>query len=238
MGIFVTKGMGLRVPPGGLVIGPEASTLTLHVSLDVWPYWLSLATRHARDAELARSALIAAGEDASARQTALEAEFSAGMQAAVCAAVAVDAFFAVVKDKSDFPHALTLTWRKKKTGRFRQVAEVLRRAFKIGPKTSASVRILLRELFQLRDRAVHPDAAFSHPMHHPVLGVATEWRFVVFRHENAKAMVGNALTLISRLLALPNPKYPALVTWSKAALHLVGGPLAEWEAGFGPLASR
>lgn len=50
-GVFITRSMGIRIPPGGLVIGigadggPESS-LRLQVARDMCPYWLEIAVAH------------------------------------------------------------------------------------------------------------------------------------------------------------------------------------------------
>src|ERR1019366_575207 len=95
-GIFITKGMRVEIPPGGLVIslsGPPPP-LRLHVHFDVCPSWCQLALRHLSNAKACASErdIAWAGTDESAKALALEREFEASMQAIVAAAIALDAF--------------------------------------------------------------------------------------------------------------------------------------------------
>lgn len=97
-GIFITEGMRLRIPAGGLTIGITdegrvESALTLEVALDVWPFWLDIGIDHAAGSRSARQALDAALASAGdeplegERQTALMAEeCKAGMVAIGAAA--------------------------------------------------------------------------------------------------------------------------------------------------------
>ncbi len=237
MSVFINKGIGVRVPPGGLRLevgadGSLAGSLSLHLSLATWPYWLTLATRHARTACDARMSFHVAADDA-ARGAALEAEFAAGMQAVVCAAVAIDAFYTTVKDKVALPATTLSAWRKGRTARHRQACEVFRRAFKIGNVSTKELRMVLPQIFGLRDRAVHPNAGYGPPVLHPDLKISTEWRFVEFRSENARACAKLAVSLVSKLLKYPNQKHAAIAAWVPDAVKLLEGPLREWATAFG-----
>jgi hypothetical protein len=180
-GVLITRGMSLRIPAGGLTIGlgepgqPEMSVV-LHVSLDVYPHWLEIALSHLEAAEIARNEALAAwrGGDQERKVRALEAEFTASMQCVVAAAIAVDSFYARVKRHISLPDAVVSAWRTNRTARYRQIAEVLRRAFLIGPRTVAQVRRHLKELFKWRDWSVHPSAEFDKPLWHQDLQVGTE----------------------------------------------------------------
>lgn len=95
-GVFITRGMRVAVPAGGLTfsIGDDGqlkgSSLTIHVHYDVCPTWLELAFRHLADAEDRGLARIAAwqSDDQDARAATLEREFESSMQAMMAAAIA------------------------------------------------------------------------------------------------------------------------------------------------------
>ena len=77
--VFITEGMSLRIPAGGLVIpvdGSSAPSVKFEVVLDTWRYWLKIATGHVDNAVKAHEELLAAHaeSDDPAKGRALEAE--------------------------------------------------------------------------------------------------------------------------------------------------------------------
>jgi len=112
-GVFISRGMTVVIPAGGLVIsigddGKPTGSATLHVHFDVCPTWLELAIGHLRDAKAKKLARMSAwaGADEGAKAATLEAEFESSMEAIMSAAVAIDAFYAVIKTKVQIPETL------------------------------------------------------------------------------------------------------------------------------------
>ena len=211
-GIFIAKGMKLIIPAGGLVIGlgddrtPTASC-ALHVHFDVCPTWLDLAFTHLRTAHDCKQARVAAwsATDENAKASSLEREFESSMQAIMSAAIAVDAFYASVQDKIVLPPRLLECWRKRRTPRFAQIAEVLRLAFTLKPTGTKILRQQPKEIMRYRDLAVHPSAKFGAALLHPDLNVGVEWRFVYFRFDNANAIVKETARVIHELINKGKP---------------------------------
>ncbi len=210
-GVFITRGMTVTIPAGGLRIsfGADAPepTVTLHVHFDVCPTWCELAMRHVEAAKAAAEARKIAWQTAEdtpaandAKAMTLEKEFEASMQAVMAAAIAVDALYAVLQEYIEVPDELLKKWRERRTARYSQVAEVIRRAFNLKRN---GVRLLLenlKKIYRLRDLAVHPSGKVQEAVLHPELGVGVEWRFVYFRAETSEGAV-NAATAIVRDLA-------------------------------------
>lgn len=191
-GIFLSRGMTLRVPAGGLVLGTgEAqstiTSLTLHVRFDVCPTWIELALKHSNEARLARVAREQAWleEDEEKKATAIELEFEFSMQAMMSSAIAIDAFYSVIVQHVYIEDSVTEKWRTKRTPRYAQVSEVLRRAFHLKTAPASALRKNLKEIYRVRDMAVHPSGKVEAPVLHPELKVGVEWRFAYFRSENA-----------------------------------------------------
>jgi hypothetical protein len=236
--------MQISVPQGSpvLSIGPNGeltSSLTVHILLDVFPYWLEITLGHLEEVEsLHQDVLRAWGSpDDEALVRAMEAEFTAAMQC-IMAAIAIDAFYAAVKRHIELPESLTAAWRNKRTARHRQITEVLRRAFVISPNGGRQLRDIVRELFRYRDLAVHPSAGSAEPVWHPDLNFGAEWRFVAFRLHNAKALAGATLSVIAQLLSRPRSTYPRLATYAAAAGTRIGPIVERWEARYGQLLRR
>lgn len=206
-GVFITRGMTVAIPAGGLRIslGAEAPepTVTLHVHFDVCPTWCELAIRHLEAAKAAAEARKIAWQTAedtpaanSAKAITLEKEFETSMQAVMAAAIAVDALYAVLRGHIEVPEELLNKWRDRRTARYSQVAEVIRRAFNLNRK---GVRLLLehlKKLYRLRDLAVHPSGKVQEALLHPELGVGVEWRFVYFRADVCEGAVNAATAIV------------------------------------------
>lgn len=203
-GIFISRGMTVAIPAGGLTISFDehgnvaTPSVTLHVHFDVCPTWCQLALRHLAEAKSRRDARIAAwaGTDENHKAESLEREFEASMQATMAAAIALDAFYAVVQPYVQLPPALVTQWRTKRTARYSQVTEVLRRSFHLKPKGTKILRENLKEIYRFRDLAVHPSGEIQAPLLHPELNVGVEWRFAYFRAANAEGLVNAATAII------------------------------------------
>jgi len=212
-GIFISRGMTVAIPAGGftLGIGDEGnlvSNLTLHVRFDVCPTWTDLSLRHLREAKAKQAEREAAwaGTDEEQKAVTLEREFEASMQAIVAAAIAIDAFYSLVQTHVELPPDLLETWRTKGTSRYSQVTEVLRRAFRLKPKGTAALRQNLKEIYRLRDLAVHPSGKIAAPILHPELNTGVEWRFAYFRAYNAELVVNGATWILWDLAHGGKPK--------------------------------
>ena len=241
-GVFVTRGMRIQIPPGGLTVSLSADgtpdlTLRFLVSLDMCPYWLEIALEHLRRAALARSELRDSKQSSPETDTrsALEREFSAGMQAITSSAIAIDALYASIRDRIVIPPSLVATWRAKKTARPRQVSEVLRRAFRVRGKGFENLSSIVAQLYRFRDLAVHPAAKFTHPVPHPILGSATEWRFVSFGYDSAHAAVRGALALVVQLVRAPRAEKGPVVDYCTDLAKRVKPLADQWLSEFGLL---
>lgn len=107
-GVFITRGMTVSIPAGGLKIslGADAPSpsVTLHVHFDVCPTWCELAMAHlqtAKSGEADRKVAWQAAEETenvvNEKARTLEREFESSMQAIMAAAIALDAFYAVLQ---------------------------------------------------------------------------------------------------------------------------------------------
>jgi hypothetical protein len=243
-GIHLTRGMNLQLSgltfyfnDDGTVDTPD---IQVRVSINLYVYWLEIAWRHLSDATAAHAALRSTweGDDAEAKSEALEQDFAASMQCVVAAAVAVDAFYAMVRDFVPIADRTRQAWSRNRTPRPKRIAEVLRRSFKIGPNSFKAMRGYLIELFAWRDKSVHPQAGYDVPVRYDELKVATEWRFVAFRADNAKAALGIALGLIAQLVDRPQDKHEGLSEHCASARQFVAPLVAHWEAEYGQLYAR
>lgn len=212
-GIFISKGMSVSIPVGGLSLslnpdGKSDMTVKVQVVFDVCPSWLDIALEHLQAAKICNATRTEAwkGEDNETKGRSLEREFTASMQAIVAAAIAIDSFYATIQKKVKVGESLIAIWREKKTPRYSQISETLRIAFQLKPKGLKVLRAHLKQIYQFRDQAVHPSSKPNEAILHPELKVGVEWRFVAFRYENALPLVQNAIEIIGQLVATGKPK--------------------------------
>jgi hypothetical protein len=218
----------------------DAAEPTVSLSLDLTSYWLEIAIAEFMNANKHHDELLVAeaADDNEQRSAAMEAECKACMQAFAAAAIALDAFYAAVKDRCSISPELVATWHEKGTARYKQLAEVFRRAFKLGPRSTERLRSDICEIFKWRDRTVHPASTRTQPVLYEELSVGTEWRFVAFRAVNARLVVGAALSIIAQLLARPRENHPELVKFCGPALKNLQPSVVAWETRFGELYNR
>lgn len=221
-GIFISKGMNVGIPAGGLTLaigedGKPKGSLALHLHFDVCPTWLDLALRHLSEARTCESErnLAWSAADAERKGPTLEREFEASMQAIVAAATAFDAFYAVLRKKAEVPDDLVKTWRARRTSRAAQVCEVLRLAFGLSGRGFSALRKNLTEIYRLRDLAVHPAGHLGEAVLHPELGVGVEWRFAYFRHANADAVVRTTFRMLSEMVTCGHSRNAAVRTYAE-----------------------
>ena len=243
-GIHISRGMRLRLSSLSISIDREGNVHSpepeVSVSIDLFAYWLEIGMVHLIAAENAHQQLLAVwgrGDDQEGGQW-LEKEFSASLQCITASAIAIDAFYAMVRDHVQIPEKDIEAWRSNRTSRPKQIAEVLRRGFRIGPNRFSTMRKHLMELFKWRDWSVHPPAGFNKPVRYDELSIGTEWRFVAFRFENAKNSLALSLSLIAQLLARPKPDLDSLKEHCEAALPLISPLVEQWESKYGQLYER
>ncbi len=118
------------------------------------------------------------------------------MQAIMAAAISWDALYAILREHVTIPPAMAEKWRRGRTARYTQVAEIVRRAFLLKPKGASLLRSNLKALYSYRDMAVHPSGKIAAPLLHPELDVGMEWRFVYFRARNAEIAVLGAAGML------------------------------------------
>ncbi len=239
-GILVTRGTSVQIPAGGLRIklGPEPKVepLMLHLSLNMWLPWLEIALEHLAEARSEHERLIAERDRGGEVGDPLVKESRAAMQAMVAAAISFDALYAAAKERITLPPSLIERWRGRGTARYRQVTEVLRRAFGLKKQSTANVRGVAKELYRFRDIAVHPPASFSAPVLHPDLGSGVERRLVVFSYANAQLAVRAALAYVKILPSRPMDRASEPMKQLAADMLSLGEPLfRSWEELYGPL---
>jgi hypothetical protein len=241
-GIFITKGMRVSIPKFSIQVSPDgkiiSAPITLHTGIDLCPTWLDIAHEQLLVAELASADLLKAkdAQDNEGIAKALSKESCTGMQVIMASSVAMDAYYANLKEYIAIPQSLSSRWREKGTARYKQIAEVIRRASPMNAQSAKQLRDILRQNTDFRDKAVHPLAGTTAPALHAELNKVTDWRYAAFRFYNAKAIAGLTLSIIIQTARKPNERrFPALAEYCKKLVAELAPRLSRWESRYGKL---
>jgi hypothetical protein len=242
-GLFIIKGMQLTVSGFSFRInaegGIEADPISVSTDIDLCPYWLNIALGHLLHAEQANNVLIGEREketeDPEKIANALETEFTSGMQTIMASAIAIDAYYARIKERIEIIKELSRIWRENKISRDKQIAEVIRIAFPMKNESVKKLRNALKEIFRFRGMAVHPPSGNTQPQLHPEFNKITDWRYVAFRYFNAKAAAGLSLSIISQSAIRPSIKHKDLKPYCDTLLPKLEPILNQWNISFGKL---
>jgi hypothetical protein len=236
-GIHITRGVRMRIPPGGLVIGESSAEIRrIELQLDSCVHWLEIALEHLAAAKSAHNAIAEAAANATDFSGLLDREFKSSVQAAVAAATFFEALYAATLDRVPKLPTPSTTGKRRRAPRYARIAEQLRVSFGLKKNGTASLRRVLRHIYEFRDEAVHPAAAFGEPVLHPQLQVGVERRFAMFEYENVLQIVRAALAFSKILPSRDMSQRPQAMQELGAYLLEVCDPLyVAWEENYGAL---
>jgi hypothetical protein len=137
----------------------------VRVRLDLWPTWLEIGCR-ATDEALSASRQLTSKLDDGRKTPLLTAELESGLAAITAFAFCVDGFYDTVRNELGL-HPDELAWKKNRTARATQVSETLRHHLTSGQRFSGSLKQYVKELFDFRSRAVHPNGDWVVPNYRP-----------------------------------------------------------------------
>ena len=233
-GVLFARWASLRTPVGGIVVRAQpdgtmqADPVIVEVTLDTWPHWLEIAIVHMKVAGEAHKALVEAHEsdDADTRNRALNDKFQASMQANCASAFAVDALYGSLNDVSPISEATKDGWANNRTPRAGRILDAVHCVAKLSNAQAKSLRKALKTMFEFRNWAVHPPRDFRRPLLHPILEVGVDWRFMVYREENARNAVSVATEVLMRTFAQPREQ-KAVLDWAMQQAPILQSLLAE-----------
>ena len=243
-GIFLVEGGQISLTNISFSITDDGEVTSeppeVKLRFDVCPEWLEIAMDHLEANALAAEKIQNSLQenDEKAVGEALKKEFRYGMQAIVASCTAMEAFYEIIKELADIPDELTSSWRKNRTAKYARIAETIKIAFNISNESAEKIRGFLKESFSFRDRAVHPNQDFVHPAIHPELNRAVDFKFVLFRHHNAKAILHMMLSFIYQLCKYKKIKNENIQKYSEQLLVKVGPMVEVWESKYEKLCEK
>jgi hypothetical protein len=213
----------------------ESGPISVLMELDMCPHWLEITLDHLGDAIAAHEAVLAAivrGESVGAP---LKRELHAGMQTIIAASTALDAYYADIKNHIKLDQMRVRKTRKKIT-RYRQIAEVLRRGFKIRQDRFQAMRDNLKELQTCRDWVVHPPAGAKSPVFLDDVGCGVDWQYVAFGQRNARMIAWMVFNIIwGTATQLPTDMDRNLKTYCQELAKRIQPLVEKWEERHGTL---
>ena len=241
VGLHLSRGVRLRIPPGGLEIGFRNGDLSAeiteyHVQLNTCTDWLEIALEHLVSSHQAHRILIEAHETQDDVGKPLHGEFRSAMQACVAAATFFEALYAATRDCLPSERNAPRADGRPHSARSAHVAEQLKRAFGLKQQGVLNLQSVLLDIYRFRDEAVHPAAAFGPPALHPDLGIAVEQRFTMYTAANAHLLVRAALAYCEILPMVAQKQGPKETADLVQYLLASGDPLFRtWRSNYGEL---
>lgn len=203
--VLVFKGMKVGILPGDCVFTPDDSgefnvNLVISTAYNVIPIWIKIAHENLQQAKLAsEKAQLEWNEDVDKQKALLIAELAPSMQVIVSCGIALDALYDTLKPYANISAADIQAWEDNKTGRAKQISEVIRRVYKLNNDVSKEFRGLIIQTIRFRDMAVHPSLELKNPCMRDDLSVVVDWKFSAFRFSNASTILVSTVTILLHL---------------------------------------
>jgi hypothetical protein len=193
--------------PGGARAGVIAPGILITTHL--WITWLQVYFEQEGIARSARAAVENAPEGSQYGEH-LSREMNAAMIAVTGAAAALDSFYGEARPKINLPPNLRAKWATEGPKTAMQILETLKLGFDLGANGNRWVEPL-RELYDLRDPALHHRAKSGPPARHPSGRSDTSKEMADYTVESGTKSVDLAMEVITFALAHPRP---ALEAWA------------------------
>jgi hypothetical protein len=192
-GVLIFKGMKVGFLAGDLQIsiddaGSRKSTAILSSAYNVLPIWLRVAHDNLNQAKRASDAIVTKWDKAidDERKELLISELTTSLQVFISCGIVLDALYDQLYPYAKISDSDRNAWTKNKTGRAKQIAEVIRRAYKLDNKIFKKFRQNICEIIKYRDLAVHPSNELKNTCPRPDIPVGVDWKFSIYRFPNSE----------------------------------------------------
>jgi hypothetical protein len=194
-GILITKGITPGFPPGTLKIDLSTGEInaTLHLHLDVVPMWLRHGFGSFQRAMIAWREAKKQLPDTIAVEL-LEQDFEQSMIAVMCFAIAIEAFYARLIHLNAPPAGARVL-----KSRYAHVTAQILRCFSLSNLEARGLRSALKQLYKLRDGAVHPVGKLTPAVLYPEIDRGVEYRFALYRAKNVSGVAQDVFNIFYHL---------------------------------------
>lgn len=191
MDVLIFEGMKVGVVDGDFTVcvdehGKMDSKLILSTSYNVLPLWLRIAYENIVLSHQASKAIAKSWcKDTEKQKALLLSELTPSIQVFVACGIALDALYEQLKPFANISQGDIEAWKRKKTSRAAQIAEVVRRVYKLDNPTSKAFKHNIESIMEFRDQAVHPSHKIKRTCTRPDIHVGVDWRFSAYRYSNS-----------------------------------------------------
>lgn len=199
-GVLIFQGMTVGFLAGDLSIslnGDSESRIVLSTSYNVVPIWLRIAHDNLKASKTASETIATQwSENAEVQRQLLMSELAPSMQVFVACGISLDALYDTLRPHANLSDQEVYVWRDKKTARYKQVVETIRRVYKLKPDTLKSFRECIKQIFKFRDKAVHPSLELQNACARPDITVGVDWKFSVYCYSHSKWCLESTISMI------------------------------------------
>jgi len=208
-GVLIFEGMTVGFLPGDLSIsidptGKTESKAILSTAYNVVPIWLRIAHDNAVQAKAASDRITQEwSNDNDRNRELLVTELKCCLQVFVACGVALDALYDQLRPFAGLTESDIAAWRKNKTGRAKQIAEVIRRVFNPNRVVFKQFKQNLSDILKYRDMAVHPSVELKRSCSRSDVPVGVDWKFTLYRSNNSEACFTSTMNMFYYLYKHP-----------------------------------
>lgn len=183
--MFTPEGVDFQIAKLRLDLGTGELSMDPRQRLELWYHWARLAILHMQDAGRTRGAMVGSmsSNHVPGVKVALMRETMSVMQCMTCAAFSIESFSLAVQEHlppNRHPNGESTAAR---------IMERLAGGFRIGNQSRLLLKKPLRNLFEARNRVVHPPYEFESVGPHPVAKYLVDWHQRNFHLDNARQSV-------------------------------------------------
>ncbi len=193
VGVLIFEGMKVGFLPGDFQIsvdesGSFKSRAILSTAYNVLPIWLRVARDNLSQAKTASDNISKKWDDLdeNGRKELLISELEASLQVFVSCGIVLDALYDQLRPYANISDTDRKKWRENKIGRGKQIAEVIRRVYKLDNNVFKHFKQNISEIVKYRDLAVHPSHDLKNACDRPDIPVGVDWKFAMYRFANSE----------------------------------------------------
>ena len=209
MSVLIFEGMKVGFLSGDLQInldksGNVNSHAILSTAYNVLPIWLRVAHDNLNQSKTASDNIVKRWDNAddSEKKELLITELEPSLQVFVSCGIALDALYDQLRPYAKLSQDDINRWRDNKTGRAKQITEVIRRVYKIEKGIFKQFRSKISETIKYRDLAVHPSLELKNSCSRSDIPVCVDWKFAIYRYSNSERCFNSTIKMLQYLYTI------------------------------------
>ena len=118
------------------------------------------------------------------------------MQVIIACGIALDALYDMLRPYSKLSETDRINWKNNKTGRAKQITEVIRRVYKLNGDILKDFKTSISQIIKFRDMGVHPSLELKNACSRSDISVLLDWKFCAYTYDNAKRCFESTLHMM------------------------------------------